>query len=206
MFELCEVAFDSICTFELEFADCWLADDFVLVIAGGIVLQGLFLIQTMRWIATKKRLFEYGSEWNNRSKSFLGVFEGGSISVEVMFGITVWLIVVIVACGAVDGGGVVGGIVDFGVVECVDAFPIKKLSTGFNSSKILSGIGATCGAVVFIADCDVTICVTELVTSGVILVISGVTFGEFNCWFNIDTCDVSERDFELSTTLESSKS
>ena len=67
------------------------------------------------------------------------------------------------------------------MVECVDAFPIKKLSTGLNSSKILSGIGATCGAVVFIADCDVTIFVTVLVTSAVILVVSGVTFGEFNC-------------------------
>jgi len=110
----------------------------------------------------------------------------------------VLLIVVIVV-----GGGVVGGTVDFGVVECVDAFPIKKLSTGFNSSSILSGIGAICVAVVFITDRVVTICVTGLVTSGVI---SGVTFGEFNCWFNIGTSDVSERDFELSKLAELSES
>ena len=87
-------------------------------------------------------------------------------------------LIVVIVVGTVDGGGVVGGTVDFGVVECVDAFPIRKLSTGLNSSNILSGIGATCGALVFISDRDVTICVTGLVTSGVI---SGVTFGEFNC-------------------------
>lgn len=133
-----------------------------------------------------------------KSKSFLGVFEGGSISVKVLFCFMVWLIVVIVV-----GGGVVGGTVDLGVVECVDAFPIKKLSTGFNSSSILSGIGATWGAVVFITDRVVTICVSGLVTSGVI---SGVTFGEFNCWFNFGTSDVSERDFELSKSTELSES
>ena len=44
LFELCEVAFDSICTFELEFADFSLVDELVLLVAGDIVLQGLFWI------------------------------------------------------------------------------------------------------------------------------------------------------------------
>ena len=64
MFELCEVAFDSICTFELEFADCWLADDFVLVVAGGIVLQGLFRFK--RCVEMPLRnvlLFRWGRFW-----------------------------------------------------------------------------------------------------------------------------------------------
>ena len=64
MFELCEVAFDSICTFEFEFADCWLADDFVLVVAGGIVLQGLFRFKRCVEMPLRNALlFRWGRFW-----------------------------------------------------------------------------------------------------------------------------------------------